>query len=267
MDPTDSERLYAVMWDHRREPDVRTYGGVGSGLFRTDDGGDTWTRLQNVETFTPGNANGPADESGLASDETLGRIGDGVIRAQARSQRGPETNHHEQRVVDPHGEREHQGEVHRPDRDAGELCADPERAGGGPRIARSSGIPAAASEPKATASTANVTGQDSTSERSIAALFSSLNSDHRPAEPVSDTSIPGPATASSRSRRRPAARTISVVPAAAPPRTTATRRSARSTRRPRATAPLRPRGRAAAGPSRGLPSRGKLAARCRASTS
>ena len=75
MDPTDSDRLYAVMWDHRREPDVRTYGGVGSGLFRTDDGGDTWKRLQNVQTFTPGNANGPADESGLASDETLGRIG------------------------------------------------------------------------------------------------------------------------------------------------------------------------------------------------
>ena len=75
MDPTNSDRLYAVMWDHRREPDVRTYGGVGSGLFRTDDGGDTWKRLQNVLTFTPGNANGPADESGLASDETLGRIG------------------------------------------------------------------------------------------------------------------------------------------------------------------------------------------------
>ncbi|MGH3308751.1 MAG: WD40/YVTN/BNR-like repeat-containing protein, partial [Nocardioides sp.] len=75
MDPSDPDRLYAAMWDHRREPDVRTYGGVGSGLFRTDDGGDTWKRLQNVETFTPGNANGPPDTSGLASDETLGRIG------------------------------------------------------------------------------------------------------------------------------------------------------------------------------------------------
>src|SRR5918999_771026 len=72
------------------------------------------------------------------------------------------------------------------------------------------------SAPKATASTASVTGQESTSERSIAALFSSLNSDHRPAEPVSDTSIPGPAAASSRSRRWPAARTMSAVPGAAP---------------------------------------------------
>ena len=92
-----------------------------------------------------------------------------------------------------------------------------------PRIARTSGIPAAASEPKAMARTASVTGQERTSERSIAALFSSLNSDHNAAEPVSDTSIPGPAAASSRSRRRPAARTIPAVPAAAPPRTTATR--------------------------------------------
>ena len=53
MDPTDPDRLYAAMWDHRREPDVRTYGGVGSGLFRTDDGGDTWKRLENVLTKTP----------------------------------------------------------------------------------------------------------------------------------------------------------------------------------------------------------------------
>ncbi len=75
MDPTDPDRLYAAMWDHRREPDVRTYGGVGSGLFRTDDGGDTWKRLENVLTKTPAGPSGPADESGLESDETLGRIG------------------------------------------------------------------------------------------------------------------------------------------------------------------------------------------------
>jgi len=69
MDPSDPKRLYAAMWDHRREPDVRTYGGVGSGLFRTDDGGATWTRLENVVIKTPG------DATGLASDASLGRIG------------------------------------------------------------------------------------------------------------------------------------------------------------------------------------------------
>jgi hypothetical protein len=37
--------LYAVMWDHRRTPELRTYGGVGSGVFRSTDGGDTWQRL------------------------------------------------------------------------------------------------------------------------------------------------------------------------------------------------------------------------------
>jgi photosystem II stability/assembly factor-like uncharacterized protein len=69
MDPRNPQRLYAAMWDHRREPDVRTYGGVGSGLFRTDDGGATWKRLQNVVTKTPG------DATGLVSDASLGRIG------------------------------------------------------------------------------------------------------------------------------------------------------------------------------------------------
>ncbi|NUK21539.1 glycosyl hydrolase [Streptomyces lunaelactis] len=39
------KKLYAVMWDHRRTPELRTYGGVGSGVFRSGDGGETWQRL------------------------------------------------------------------------------------------------------------------------------------------------------------------------------------------------------------------------------
>ncbi|MFM9366983.1 WD40/YVTN/BNR-like repeat-containing protein [Streptomyces sp. Da 82-17] len=39
------ERLYAVLWDHRRTPEKRTYGGVGSGVFRSDDDGRSWERL------------------------------------------------------------------------------------------------------------------------------------------------------------------------------------------------------------------------------
>ena len=69
IDPTNPDRIFAAMWDHRREPDLRTYGGTGSGLFRSLDGGDTWTRLTNVTTFSPG------DTTGLASSDTLGRIG------------------------------------------------------------------------------------------------------------------------------------------------------------------------------------------------
>jgi photosystem II stability/assembly factor-like uncharacterized protein len=69
IDPTNPNRVFAAMWDHRREPDLRTYGGLGSGLFRSDDGGDTWTRLDNTLTNSPG------DDSGLKQDASLGRIG------------------------------------------------------------------------------------------------------------------------------------------------------------------------------------------------
>ncbi|MGN9758766.1 WD40/YVTN/BNR-like repeat-containing protein [Streptomyces sp. SD31] len=41
----DGDRLYAVLWDHRRTPELRTYGGVGSGVFRSTDDGTTWQRL------------------------------------------------------------------------------------------------------------------------------------------------------------------------------------------------------------------------------
>ncbi|HET8642672.1 MAG TPA: glycosyl hydrolase, partial [Pseudonocardiaceae bacterium] len=43
--PTDPNRIYAAMWDHRRLPNGRVYGGVGSGVYRSTDGGATWTRL------------------------------------------------------------------------------------------------------------------------------------------------------------------------------------------------------------------------------
>ncbi|MFK8016376.1 MAG: glycosyl hydrolase [Gammaproteobacteria bacterium] len=45
IDPVNPDRVYAVLWDHLRQPSLRRYGGVGSGLFRSLDGGDTWTRL------------------------------------------------------------------------------------------------------------------------------------------------------------------------------------------------------------------------------
>jgi photosystem II stability/assembly factor-like uncharacterized protein len=61
-DPTDPDRLYAVMWDHLRQPDRRSYSGVGSGVYRSTDGGATWRRL---DALAP-----PAAD--------LGRIGIGV---------------------------------------------------------------------------------------------------------------------------------------------------------------------------------------------
>lgn len=71
IDPADHARVFAALWDHQRNNGARVYGGVGSGLFRSDDGGDTWTRLQNVTGVAPTDAAG----TGLASDPSLGRIG------------------------------------------------------------------------------------------------------------------------------------------------------------------------------------------------
>jgi hypothetical protein len=45
VDPSNPSRVYAAMWDHQRRPEGRTYGGTGSGLYRSTDGGTTWTRL------------------------------------------------------------------------------------------------------------------------------------------------------------------------------------------------------------------------------
>jgi photosystem II stability/assembly factor-like uncharacterized protein len=46
MDPTNPRKLYAGMW----QIDIKTWGresgGAGSGLFTSDDGGTTWTRLR-----------------------------------------------------------------------------------------------------------------------------------------------------------------------------------------------------------------------------
>lgn len=58
IDPSDPDRMFAAMWDHRRFPDLRRYGGKGSGVFRSLDGGDTWSRVD-----------------GLPSGSEVGRIG------------------------------------------------------------------------------------------------------------------------------------------------------------------------------------------------
>lgn len=61
VDALNPNRLYAAMWDHLREPALRRYGGEGSGLYRSDDGGDSWSRL--------GAANGLPDP-----DADVGRV-------------------------------------------------------------------------------------------------------------------------------------------------------------------------------------------------
>ncbi|CAN5487232.1 hypothetical protein BH10BAC6_BH10BAC6_03030 [soil metagenome] len=47
MDATDPKVLYAAMWEFRRTPYSFSSGGPGSGLYRSADGGSTWTKIRN----------------------------------------------------------------------------------------------------------------------------------------------------------------------------------------------------------------------------
>ncbi len=66
MDPENSNKLFAAMWEHRRWPWFFTSGGEGSGLYVTWDGGATWTRRTEADGMPAG---------------TLGRIGLDIARS------------------------------------------------------------------------------------------------------------------------------------------------------------------------------------------
>jgi photosystem II stability/assembly factor-like uncharacterized protein len=66
MDPSNPNKLFAAMWDHRRWPWSFRSGGPGSGLFVTYDGGDSWKRL--------------TEDDGLPKGD-LGRIGLAISRS------------------------------------------------------------------------------------------------------------------------------------------------------------------------------------------
>lgn len=43
--PTNSDIIYAVAWQRERTVENRTYGGENSGIYKSIDGGDTWSEL------------------------------------------------------------------------------------------------------------------------------------------------------------------------------------------------------------------------------
>lgn len=45
--PENHNIIYAAMWERTRQPYQRNYGGITTGIYRTLDGGNNWTRLEN----------------------------------------------------------------------------------------------------------------------------------------------------------------------------------------------------------------------------
>ncbi len=67
INPENPRILYAAMWERYRRPHERRVGGYGSGIYRSTDGGDSWTELTN----------------GLpASSPSVGRIGLALCASQ-----------------------------------------------------------------------------------------------------------------------------------------------------------------------------------------
>ncbi|MBN1151296.1 hypothetical protein JXA84_08775 [candidate division WOR-3 bacterium] len=47
MNPQNTNILYAAMWQRIRKPDYRNVGGLGTGIYKSTDGGNNWTEMTN----------------------------------------------------------------------------------------------------------------------------------------------------------------------------------------------------------------------------
>ena len=55
IDPSNSNKLLAAMWEHQRKPWTFHSGGEGSGLYITYNGGETWKKLTEKDGLPEGN--------------------------------------------------------------------------------------------------------------------------------------------------------------------------------------------------------------------
>jgi photosystem II stability/assembly factor-like uncharacterized protein len=74
VDPANPNIILASLSDKFRTDGAFHYGGVGSGLYRSDNDGQTWTRLDNSNITGPV-CSWDASQSGLNVSPDLGRIG------------------------------------------------------------------------------------------------------------------------------------------------------------------------------------------------
>jgi hypothetical protein len=74
VDPAHPNIILASLWDRHRNNGAFFYGGAGSGLYRSIDDGETWTRLKN-SNITGKVCSWDETHSGLNVNSDLGRIG------------------------------------------------------------------------------------------------------------------------------------------------------------------------------------------------
>ena len=67
IDPSNPNKLFATLWEHKRDPWFFNSGGSGSGLHISYDGGDSWKKVSEDDGFPKGN---------------LGRIGVAIAKSK-----------------------------------------------------------------------------------------------------------------------------------------------------------------------------------------